>query len=157
VTIARPPDTALPFPGRRPARLSVEKYEAMVASGLLTKRDRLELIEGNLVQKMTKHPPYAVTTGLSLDGVGTALPAGWHTRQEQPVRIPGPGQRAGNGCVGGSRYRCLDAAIGEWGGAICGRPWSLRLEPSGEPVKRDLAKQGPTLVVTGERGCPVCN
>ena len=88
MTIARPPDTSLPFPGRRPARLSVEKYEAMVASGVLTKRDRVELIEGHLVQKMTKHPPHSVTTGLCLDAIDRALPSGWHTRQEQPVRIP---------------------------------------------------------------------
>jgi Uma2 family endonuclease len=60
----------------------------MVASGLLTKRDRVELIEGNLVQKRAKHPPHAVTTGLCLDAIGHALPTGWHTRQEQPVRIP---------------------------------------------------------------------
>jgi hypothetical protein len=29
--------------GRRLARLTVEKFEAMVAAGLLTKRDRVEL------------------------------------------------------------------------------------------------------------------
>ena len=46
--------TQPPAGGRRPVRLSVEKYEAMVASGAFTKRDRLELIEGNLVEKMTQ-------------------------------------------------------------------------------------------------------
>ena len=39
---------------RRPYRLSVAKYEAMVASGAFTKADRFELIEGILVEKMTK-------------------------------------------------------------------------------------------------------
>jgi Uma2 family endonuclease len=61
----------------------------MVASGLLTKRDRLELIEGNLVQKMTKNPLHTVTTGLCFDAIEGALPVGWHARKEDPVRIPG--------------------------------------------------------------------
>ena len=74
--------------GRRPVRLSVEKYEAMVASGAFTKRDRLELIEGNLVEKMTQNPPHSVTVGLCDDVIRVSLPAGWHTRQEKPVRIP---------------------------------------------------------------------
>ena len=38
-------------------RLSVEQYEAMVASGVFTKCDRFHLVNGLLVQKMTQHPP----------------------------------------------------------------------------------------------------
>jgi Uma2 family endonuclease len=74
--------------GRRLARFTVEKYEAMVAAGLLAKRDRLELIEGHLVEKMTKPPPRSVTVGLCLDVISASLPTGWHVRAEQPVRIP---------------------------------------------------------------------
>ncbi len=73
---------------RRPYRISVAKYEAMVASGAFTKADRFELIEGILVEKMTKNPPYSVVIGLCLDVLGQALPPGWHTRLEQPVKIP---------------------------------------------------------------------
>ena len=84
------PEHATPFPfqGRRQARISVEKYEAMIASGQFGKSDRLELIEGSLVRKMTKHPPHAVTAGLCLDAIGRSLPPGWHLRKEDPVRIP---------------------------------------------------------------------
>jgi Uma2 family endonuclease len=70
------------------ARLSVEKYEAMVALGAFTKHDRFELIEGTLVEKMTKHPPHAVVTALCADLVSALLPLGWHTREEKPIRIP---------------------------------------------------------------------
>ena len=38
----------------------MEKYEAMIASGV-TKRNRLELIEGSLVEKMTKDPTHSVS------------------------------------------------------------------------------------------------
>jgi Uma2 family endonuclease len=71
------------------ARLSVEKYEAMIASGAFTKHDRFELIEGTLVEKMTNHPPHAVVTGLCAHVLSALLPPGWHTREEKPVRIPG--------------------------------------------------------------------
>ena len=40
-------------------RLSIAQYEAMVASGVFTKRDRLHLINGFLVAKMTEYPPHA--------------------------------------------------------------------------------------------------
>jgi len=74
--------------GRRPFRISVVKYEAMVASGAFTKADRFELIEGNLVEKMTKNPPHSVVVGLCQNAIDRALPRGWHTRPEQPVSIP---------------------------------------------------------------------
>ncbi len=87
-TAAREPAPPLSFRGRRLARLSVEKYEAMIASGAFTKNDRFELIEGSLLQKMTKHPPHSVTTGLCLDAIQRSLLPGWHARKEDPVRIP---------------------------------------------------------------------
>lgn len=78
-----------PAPGRRrPARLSVEQYETMAASDAFGKRNRIELIEGRLVEKMTQNPPHSMTVGLCDDAIAPLLPAGWHSRQEKPVRIP---------------------------------------------------------------------
>ncbi len=88
-TTASEPAPPLSVRGRRLARLSVEKYEAMIASGAFTKNDRFELIEGSLLQKMTKHPPHSVTTGLCMDAIQRSLRPGWHARKEEPVRIPG--------------------------------------------------------------------
>ena len=83
----RPVPTLTPM-GRVPYRLSVEQYEEMIRKGIFSKRDRLELIEGQLVEKMTKNPPHSVTVSLCLDVIGPALPAGWQIRIGQPVRIP---------------------------------------------------------------------
>jgi Uma2 family endonuclease len=71
-----------------PARLSVAKYEAMLASGAFTKDDRFELIEGTLVAKMTKKPRHSTGSELCGDAVRRLLPPGWHVRIEKPVRIP---------------------------------------------------------------------
>jgi Uma2 family endonuclease len=69
-------------------RLSVDQYDQMVENGILPETNRFELIEGNLVEKMTKRPSHSVVTGLCLDAIEAVLPSGWHTRVEQPVRIP---------------------------------------------------------------------
>jgi Uma2 family endonuclease len=68
---------------------TVEEYERMAAAGLITPADRLVLIEGRLVKKMTKYPPHTTATNIAHRTIGALLPAGWHARKEDPVRIPG--------------------------------------------------------------------
>jgi Uma2 family endonuclease len=71
-----------------PARLDVERYEALIASGIFTDDDRFELVEGTLVKKMTKgrkHSAGSVKCRLAIERL---LPSGWHVRTEMPVRIP---------------------------------------------------------------------
>jgi Uma2 family endonuclease len=69
-------------------RLSIEKYEAMVRFGMFTKRDRLELIDGFLVAKMTEHPSHASVCEMTRYALERVLPKGWHLRGEKPLRIP---------------------------------------------------------------------
>jgi Uma2 family endonuclease len=69
-------------------RMTVEKYEAMVNSGVFDKYDRFHLIDGYLVEKMTKNPPHVVACDLTRAAVDKLLPAGWIIRIGDPVRIP---------------------------------------------------------------------
>jgi Uma2 family endonuclease len=69
-------------------RLSVEQYEAMVASGIFTKRDRFHLVNGILVAKMTEYPRHASTCDAAQARVSPLLPAGWYIRMGKPLRIP---------------------------------------------------------------------
>jgi Uma2 family endonuclease len=75
-------------PGLVPYRIVVETYEAMVASVVFTKRDRFELIEGILVQKMTKGRKHSAGSENTWRAIHALLPAGWHVRIDKPVRIP---------------------------------------------------------------------
>ena len=70
-------------------QMTVEKYEARVESGVFTKRDKLHLINGFLVKKMTKNPPHVLAADLTLAALEKIL-AGqtWHVRIESPVRLP---------------------------------------------------------------------
>jgi Uma2 family endonuclease len=69
-------------------RLSIEQYEAMVASGVFKKRDRLQLINGFLVSKMTEHPLQAVASTMLWEASLPLVAPGWHLRLDKPLRIP---------------------------------------------------------------------
>jgi Uma2 family endonuclease len=66
-------------------RLSVAQYEAMGRAGILSPDDRIELLEGWLVEKMTKNPPHRIATRqvrLSLERV---VPSGWYVETQEPI------------------------------------------------------------------------
>lgn len=87
--------TAQPVPsvtGREPAvpdvpihRLTVEQYLSMADAGILTEDDRVELLEGWLVPKMTKHPPHASATRRLRRDLERAVPAGWLVLSQDPI------------------------------------------------------------------------
>jgi Uma2 family endonuclease len=66
-------------------RLSVAQYEAMAKAGILTEDDPVELLEGWLVGKMTKHPPHIAASRLLLHSLGSLLPKGWMVDAQNPV------------------------------------------------------------------------
>jgi Uma2 family endonuclease len=74
-------------------RLSLEQYEAMVASGIFTCRDRFHLIRGLLVSKMTQNTPHSTADLLCGDALERTIPPGWHVRPAKPIRIPGQGSK----------------------------------------------------------------
>lgn len=69
-------------------RLTVDQYDQMVENGILPETNRFELINGRIVEKEVKDPEHSVATECTRRAIERLLPAGWHTRGEQPVRIP---------------------------------------------------------------------
>ena len=69
-------------------RLSVAQYEAMIENGILPESNRWELINGKLVEKVTKGGKHSASSERSWRAIHALLPAGWHVRVEKPVRIP---------------------------------------------------------------------
>ena len=68
-------------------RLTIAQYHRMIDAGIFTKRDRPVLWKGQLVQKMTKHPPH-VTAQVKLCGqMFRLISDGWHVRQDQPAEL----------------------------------------------------------------------
>jgi len=78
--VARPLDA-----DERLWRMPVERYHALVRSGFLTDDDRLELLEGVLVEKMSKNPGHRIATRRTCDALRAILPAGWYVDEQAPV------------------------------------------------------------------------
>jgi hypothetical protein len=67
--------------------LSIEKYEQLVGSGVFTKHDKLQLINGRLAAKVKKTPPHAVANDRCRNALSRFLPTGWSIRTEKNVPI----------------------------------------------------------------------
>jgi Uma2 family endonuclease len=72
-----------------PYRLTLEQYERMVDEGILGEHDRVHLINGVLVAKMTQNDPHCTADDLCGEALRRVIPAGWYIRAAKPIRIPG--------------------------------------------------------------------
>jgi len=80
--------TALPQPPQ-PYRLSLDQYHRMAEAGILTTQDRIELLDGFLVHKMTRHPPHVTAVQLAQAALRPIVPADFHIAKEDPLALPG--------------------------------------------------------------------
>ena len=68
-------------------RLSVAQYHTMLQVGILEEGDRLELLEGILVAKMTKNPPHRISTKLIREALENITPDGWYVDSQEPITL----------------------------------------------------------------------
>jgi Uma2 family endonuclease len=68
-------------------QLSVAQYHKMIEVGVLTKDDRVELLEGYMVQKMSQNPPHFNIAENAGDTLRPLLPNGWRIREEKPITL----------------------------------------------------------------------
>lgn len=70
-------------------RISLDLYHRMGELGLLQTSDRVVLLDGLLVKKMTKKPRHVTSSQQTVDHVSAMLPAGWYVRKEDPISLSG--------------------------------------------------------------------
>lgn len=88
-TITTTPATiADQFPSGPVHRFTVDEYERIILSGALKEPDRVELLNGYVVDKMAKSPQHGYSTRKVLDSLGRLIVPGHTWRSEQPIRIP---------------------------------------------------------------------
>lgn len=68
-------------------RLSVQQYHRMIESGILTKDDPVELLEGWIVYKMPKNPPHRIATKLTRNALESIVPSGWYVDGQEPITL----------------------------------------------------------------------
>ncbi len=76
--VVDPPLEAV-FPSRR---FSVAEYEQIGRAGILTEDDSVELLEGVIVEKMTKYPPHDGMIDLLVQLLQRQLPLNWYPRAQ---------------------------------------------------------------------------
>jgi Uma2 family endonuclease len=68
-------------------RFTVKQYHEMIRLGVLTENDRVELIEGWVIDKMPQHPAHAGATSVLQRELTARVPAGWVVRVQFPVTL----------------------------------------------------------------------
>ena len=73
----------------QPFRWTRERYESAIEAGIFTGDDDIELLEGEIVEKMAENTPHEITTGLVSDALREAFGSGTHTRDEKGIALSG--------------------------------------------------------------------
>ena len=68
-------------------RLTVPQYHQLLQAEILRSGDRVELLEGWLVPKMTKNPPHMVACELLSEALRSLLVTGWYLKFEAPLSL----------------------------------------------------------------------
>lgn len=72
---------------RQLRRFTVAEYHAMISTGILSEGEPIELLDGYLVEKMTRNPPHATALGKMEDALIARLPAGWIRRSQDAITL----------------------------------------------------------------------
>jgi Uma2 family endonuclease len=85
MAIQTPVEQSMDVPTYPIWRLTVEQYHAMIAAGILTDDDLVELLEGWLVTKMPKNRPHSLSTQLTREALAKIAPGGWYVDDQEPI------------------------------------------------------------------------
>lgn len=68
-------------------RISVAEYHELIRTNFLTAEDRVELIDGYMVNKMPQNDPHASTVDRLDEDLKARAPTGWRVRAQLPITL----------------------------------------------------------------------
>jgi Uma2 family endonuclease len=71
--------------GVTPYRISVRQFEKMIDTGVFGEHDHVELLEGILVNRMTKNEPHNFTVGELAEALRAIVNPDWVVREEKSI------------------------------------------------------------------------
>jgi Uma2 family endonuclease len=83
--ISAPPVPSDAIPDEPIYRLSVEQYHAIARAGILDEDAPVELLEGWLVRKMTKHPPHRAVARRMRRALERLVSEEWSVETQDPI------------------------------------------------------------------------
>jgi Uma2 family endonuclease len=87
MTLATVPSASPPANGSLYYPLTVQQYHKMIEVGILRKGDRVELLEGWLVKKVTQNPPHNSSVTRVNYCLAPLVPATWHLRIQAAITL----------------------------------------------------------------------
>ncbi|HWE37314.1 MAG TPA: Uma2 family endonuclease [Isosphaeraceae bacterium] len=85
-TVTPTPPFVFDYPPDPPYyRITVEQYHEMCRAGILGEDDRVELLEGWIVEKMTVYPHHRLSMMRTRRALERLLPPGWHVGTQNPI------------------------------------------------------------------------
>jgi Uma2 family endonuclease len=90
ITAIRPGTGLLPAPpdeGIHRRRWTRDEYYHAADLGLFPPEERLELLDGEIIRKMTQKPPHAVALGQAADVLALTFGPGHHVRTQLPLTL----------------------------------------------------------------------
>ena len=84
-TARKTADRPEPAEGPKPYLLTVKQFEAMIGAGIFAEGEHVELLGGELIQKMTKFDAHNFGVDVIAAAFRAMLPTGWIAREEKPV------------------------------------------------------------------------
>ncbi len=85
-TVAKPSERIAKEP-KLLHEFSVAKYHKMIQTGILTPNDRVELLEGWIVNKMSQNPPHRSSLSRIIRWLGKSLPTNWTLSCQGPITL----------------------------------------------------------------------
>lgn len=67
--------------------ITVETYHEMADKGILHSGDRVELLEGIIVEKPQVNPPHRISTHVSRQALERVVPDGWYVDSQMPITL----------------------------------------------------------------------
>lgn len=65
--------------------LTVGQYHAMIDNGILSSDDRVELLDGLIIQKLPINPPHCTSVHATRQALERVIPQGWYVTDQRPV------------------------------------------------------------------------
>lgn len=87
MTVATRPYPLPPTRSRSLYRLTVEQYHEMLQAGVLHEGDKIEFLEGYLVEKVGHNPPHDSAITFVEEALGAFLPKAWFIRIQSSVTL----------------------------------------------------------------------
>lgn len=87
---SQPPSTVVPLVSTSSLlarRFSIDEYHRMIETGILTENERIQLIDGWIIEMPPIGPQHGTSSTLSDSAIRRVLPSGWFVRTQLPVTL----------------------------------------------------------------------